>query len=60
MNLPKAIEILTIETYQSPVDTKSDLVASLRLGIEALKDIQASRILGILDPAHKLLGETEL
>jgi len=59
MIIKKAIEILEIETGSRHVPSCPDLHDAINLGIEALKDNQIMRILGLLDKEYLLPSETK-
>lgn len=59
MNIPKAIEILTLMGTPEFEGHTEDILAARKLGIEALKLIQRERLLGINPIETQLPGETE-
>ncbi|MBA7493223.1 hypothetical protein ES702_03789 [subsurface metagenome] len=59
MNIPKAIEILTIHTHAPGIDKFPDLVNAVTLAIEAMKRIRTLRSIDPDSGSLYLPGETE-
>ena len=60
MNLPKAIEILADSAYMGVTTHDQDFKDACKLGIEALKALNAHRKHGYPDFAAPLPGETKI
>ncbi len=59
MTIDNAIKILEFITWSQQVALGERPMEAVRLGLEALKAIKASRPTGIHPGMHKLPGETE-
>lgn len=59
MTIDKAIERLEVFVERHPGPGYSDLIPSIKLGIEALKEIQHLHVSQVLGEDELLPGETE-
>lgn len=59
MTLEKAINLLQHRVDFTDPKNVADCYTALQLGIQALKDIQNCKLVGLLPPDYLLEGETE-
>lgn len=59
MNIPKAIELLSVIIPPAHSPEEAEFIGAVQLGIEALKEIQRNRPLFSFANIHLLPGETK-